>query len=201
MAEKKLNLVYVDGRGNAERIRFVLAGAGLDWTETYWNTKQDLIDMVASGRLVGDQVPLLETPEGIDVSQSWTVIRYIARFHGLEPEGAANIVKADAVAEIIREFEKGAGLVGYGWVDKEISKKAFQETADKWFPRFEKSVTGPYFLGEKPFYCDFVLLNSLLFVDEVITSFCFFCYLGKGEMGNTLFLIVHSLAGPSRGCG
>jgi len=65
-------------------------------------------------------------------------------------------------------FFLSTGLPGYGWGDKEEAAKKFQETAEKWFPRFEKSVVGPFFFGDKAYYCDFVLLNSLLYVDEVV---------------------------------
>lgn len=84
MSEGKPVFVYVDGRGNGERVRFVLAGANIDYEESNLTTKQERLDLVSSGRLLTDQVPLL-TIDGIDVVQSWSIIRYIANTRGLVP--------------------------------------------------------------------------------------------------------------------
>ena len=160
-------LHYVDGRGNAERIRFVLAGAGIDFDEHNLTSKEERLDLIASGKVIGGVVPMLSI-DGLNVSQSWAIVRYLARHRGLEPESVEEQTTADVIFECIRDFETSANLGGYGWSDKQEHKEKFVTASAKWFPRFEALIKGPYLLGEKAYYCDYVLLNSLLFVDEVL---------------------------------
>jgi len=44
-------LTYVNGRGRAEAIRFVMAAAGLTWSESFLETKDDLDRLRASGKV------------------------------------------------------------------------------------------------------------------------------------------------------
>jgi glutathione S-transferase len=140
MSDKPV-FVYVDGRGNGERVRFVLAGAGVDYDEQNVTTKQERLDLISGGRLMTGQLPLLSI-DGLDLVQSWSIIRYIARTRGLlpPPEDNANLAKVDIIAECVRDYETSSGLGGYGWSDKEEHKKKIQSAADNWFPRLEKIV-------------------------------------------------------------
>jgi len=160
---------YVDGRGNGERIRFVLAGAKVEYEEKFITTKQDLQDLVASGKLLTDQVPLLEI-DGLNLVQSATIIRYIAKTRGLEPDDMATWVKVDTIYECTKDYETASSLPGYGWQDTEEHKKKITVALEKWFPRFEKIIpTGGFSVSvDKPYYCDFVLLNVLLYTEEVL---------------------------------
>lgn len=76
--------VYVDGRGNGERVRFVLAGANVDYEEKNLTTKEERLALVESGKLITDQVPLLSI-DGLDLVQSWSIVRYIGQTRGLVP--------------------------------------------------------------------------------------------------------------------
>ena len=167
MAEqKKAVFTYVNGRGNGERVRFVLAGGMIAWEEHNLQTKEERLEMINSGRLLGDQVPSIAI-DGMDVTQSWSIIRHLARFHGLEPEGMEKITKGDMIVECIRDFEGTGGLVGYLWREKDVSDETFKKGIEKWFPRLEKAVEGPFAMGEKDCYVDYVMLNSLEFAEEV----------------------------------
>lgn len=80
----KPTLVYVDGRGNGERVRFVLAGANIDFDESNLTTKSERLELVQSGKLLTDQVPLLNL-DGLNLVQSWSIVRYIGNTRGLVP--------------------------------------------------------------------------------------------------------------------
>jgi len=163
--KQAVTFTYVNGRGNGERVRFVLAGAGIDFKEHNLTIRQEREDLIANGRAFAGLLPLL-TIDDLDIVHSWTMIRYIARTRGLEPESNADKVKADMLTECIRDFEHMAGLVGFGWQNVDEHKKKIQDAVDKWFPRLEKLVVGPFVLGDKPYYCDFVFLNALLYVQD-----------------------------------
>lgn len=167
--QQPTTFTYVNGRGNGERVRFVLAGASVDFTEHNITTREERDALIANGRAVAGLLPIL-TIDGLDLVQSWSMIRYIARTRNLEPESSSDKVKADMFTECVRDFETMAGLVGYGWAPIDEHKKKVLEAVDKWFPRFESFVVGPFVFGDKPYYCDFVLLNSLLYVQEILTT-------------------------------
>lgn len=60
-------------------------------------------------------------------------------------------VKVDILAESVRDYETMAGLVGYGWADKEEHKQKIKDALSKWFTRMEKMVTvGGYAADGKP---------------------------------------------------
>jgi len=85
----------------------------------------------------------------------------------LEPTEPKAWAKADMLLECIRDFETMSKLSGFGWTDKVEGVLTIQTAIAKWFPRFEQSLVGPFLLGDKSYAVDFVLLNSLLYVEEV----------------------------------
>lgn len=76
-----VELVYFAGRGRAEFIRLLLADAGVEWTEAILKTRQQFLDLVASGRLPFHKVPLLHI-DGRDLVESKSILRYLARQYG-----------------------------------------------------------------------------------------------------------------------
>eukprot|EP01126_Amoeba_proteus_P036525 TRINITY_DN372_c0_g1_i2.p1 TRINITY_DN372_c0_g1~~TRINITY_DN372_c0_g1_i2.p1 ORF type:complete len:128 (-),score=28.85 TRINITY_DN372_c0_g1_i2:104-487(-) len=73
------------------------------------------------------------------------------------------------ISECVRDFEEDTIFPGYGWSDKEEHKKKIRTAIAKWFPRFERIISSDGFcVGNTPYYCDFLLLNSLLYVEEII---------------------------------
>jgi len=165
-----IKITYVNGRGNAERIRFVLAGANLDWEEVYLTEGEERKQLVASGVCFGDQIPLLNI-DGLNLSQSWSIIRYLGETRDLVPSDVAGRIKVDMFCEVLRSYETDASFTGFGWGGANESAQKVVDASNKWLPRLEKSVEHQapthFSFGAKPTYGDFVLLHYLLFLEEI----------------------------------
>ncbi len=79
-------LTYFNGRGNGERVRYALAAAGIEYEEKYLVEPGSLDDLRSTGKLEFGQVPLLEI-DGINLVQSWSIVRYLAQRSNLIPRG------------------------------------------------------------------------------------------------------------------
>jgi len=64
---KKIVVTYFKGRGRAESIRFALGGAGVDFENADITERKHMTDLMATGKLMVDQVPLLELPDGTPI--------------------------------------------------------------------------------------------------------------------------------------
>ena len=161
------NFTYFDGRGHGERVRYALAAAGFDFTETLLKTPQDFD--TAKPRCLFQQVPLLEGLEGqsLGLVQSWSIVRFLARYNDLTPSDPYLAFRADAVAETIRDFTESGGFVSFGWSDKDAGKAKMLDACTRFLPKFE-AVLGPYCCGEAVCWADFQLLYLLNYTEEVL---------------------------------
>jgi glutathione S-transferase len=73
---------YFNVRGHGQRVRYALAGAGLDWEEVLL-TQLGAMEAVKPECLF-TQVPLLEM-DGLKLVQSWAIVRYLGSKDGLSP--------------------------------------------------------------------------------------------------------------------
>ncbi len=79
---------YFNVRGHGQRVRYALAGAGLDYEEAVL-TQPGAMDEIRPECLFA-QVPLLEI-DGLKLVQSWAIVRYLAAKEGLSPADQVNI--------------------------------------------------------------------------------------------------------------
>mmetsp|Transcript_103120 Transcript_103120/g.318183 ORF Transcript_103120/g.318183 Transcript_103120/m.318183 type:complete len:241 (+) Transcript_103120:83-805(+) len=87
-------LWYFKGRGKAEMIRFALGAAGAEWEDCFLRTRADMVQLLESGKLLFEQVPMLELPGGRCIVQTNAILRFVADTHGLHggtPEERAEV--------------------------------------------------------------------------------------------------------------
>jgi hypothetical protein len=115
------HLIYVNGRGNGERIRFILGAAlGSDWKETYLTNKAELREV--KDQLPFDFVPMLEI-DGMKLNQSHASMRYVAKKYNLIPNDPELAVKADVMHENLRDVENAFVLIGWGKIKMYFNKQ------------------------------------------------------------------------------
>ena len=159
-------LTYFDGRGHGQRIRYALASSGVKWNEVLLKEPGSM-DSVRPSCTFG-QVPLLEI-DGLKLSQSWAIVRYLARRQGgLE---AAEEALADTCAEQVRDFYEAAGFLMYGWGDVSSARTRIYQACSRFLPTFETYLVAhqrSFLVKDEPCWVDFQLLYALDYSVEVL---------------------------------
>ncbi len=101
------SLTYFRGRGRAETTRWMLAATGVDFVNVPIDTADELAALRASGKLPFDQMPLLEI-DGLNLSQSSAMIRYLARRGDLYGDTDTDAMWCDMVAGVTADFAETA---------------------------------------------------------------------------------------------
>ncbi|KAI8502411.1 hypothetical protein Bbelb_199990 [Branchiostoma belcheri] len=141
-------LTYFNGRGRAETIRLLFAAGGIKYEDV---------------RIEGEQWPALKpnTPfghlpvlevDGVTLSESVTIARFVAKRAGLAGEGDVQQARADMVVDAVRDV---FGKVAAAFFEKDDTKKdeLIKELAEKTLPTLSNSaekLANPsgYFIGD-----------------------------------------------------
>ena len=101
------NLHYFLGRGRAETTRWMLAINQIEFKNIPIETHSMLANLRSSGKLPFDQIPLLEI-DGLNLSQSSGMVRYLARRGKFYPEDPEEAVRCDMIAGAVADFAETA---------------------------------------------------------------------------------------------
>jgi len=170
----KPTLTYFHLGGKAEGIRLALEVAGVDYDYVSISFKGspgvawDEYKAKHEAQLAFGQVPRFQTPDGLDLVQSSSIVRYVARHHGLNGSNDNETTHIDVVYEGAQDLLTAVGKVF--WAD-EANKatethKFVNDVGPKWFAAFtkllEKNNGGKgFFVGEKVSYADLFVFLAL----------------------------------------
>jgi len=161
----KYTLVYFDGRGRAELVRWELAYAGVEY-EDKRISHQDWPNVKPTTPY--GQLPYLEVG-GKTLPQSATIARYIARQHGLTGKDDWEAAQADAIVDYIGDALKPLAAL-FGEKDeakKSALKDAFvKELIQPYLQTLERNLKANnngegYLVGSKPTWADFAIVVAL----------------------------------------
>jgi len=173
----KATLSYFSARGLAEPIRVLLAEAKVDYEEvslgTYnpENQPKGFQDLIASGHLTFNQVPIWQEPDGFKLTQSNAIIRHLARKHHFYGSNEAEMARCDEIGEGLLDFRTAVRGAAIG-ADKEAGKKkVLEEIAPKYLGHFEKVLHANeggkgFIVGKNPTFVDFGLWYLLEMVED-----------------------------------
>ena len=91
-------ILYAAGRGLAEPVRLTLHYLGVAWREEHLRSPDHLAELRAQRRLPFEQIPGYEI-DGHVLSETPSVLRYLARTRGLEPPSEVERLRADMLLE------------------------------------------------------------------------------------------------------
>lgn len=155
-------LTYFRGRGRAETTRWMLAATGVAFVNVAIDTPDELAALRASGKLPFDQVPLLEI-EGLNLSQSSAMIRYLARRGGLYGANDTEAMWCDMIAGVTADLAETA--IQAPFKPSEAVAIADMETRfAKFGPRLEARIEtqgSGYCASENMTFADVVLAEAL----------------------------------------
>ncbi|KAL7673609.1 hypothetical protein ACOME3_008462 [Neoechinorhynchus agilis] len=168
-------LHYFDGRGRAEIIRLTMAASGISWTEKHIITADDMDNLRASGKLLFNQVPLLEY-DGCNLVQSDAIVRCIAKENNLigccggKSKNCCSGTTVDMLYCGTRDFLDMSFLSYFFKPCQEVIEGAKTKAIPKYLPVYEKvlekSKSG-YLVGDQLTIADIGLFEVLLWINEL----------------------------------
>lgn len=125
-------------------------------------TPEALAALRASGKLPFDQMPLLEI-NGLNLSQSGAMIRYLARLGGFYGESDYDAVWCDMIAGAAADFAETAMQAAFQ-PTQDAAKTALYARFKKFGPRFEARLAANnsvFCVGARLTFADVVLAEAL----------------------------------------
>ena len=156
------HLYYFKGRGRAETTRWMLAINRIAFENVPIETPESLAALRATGKLPFDQMPLLEI-NGLKLSQSSAMIRYLARLGGFYGESEIDAVWCDMIAGAAADFAETAMQAAFQPTE-DIAKAALRTRFEKFGPKFEARLTqngSGCCVGDRMTFADVVLAEAL----------------------------------------
>lgn len=161
-------LHYFKGRGRAEAVRWLLAAAGVEFDEKFYETEEDYDKLLQSGDLMFQQVPMLEI-DGLKLVQTRAILSYIAGKYNLYGSDLKERAYIDMYVEGIADLT--ILVLSYFLLpesEQEKQRILMKEKAHtRYFPVYNKALEGKKFLvGNKLSWADVYLLDVILSLEE-----------------------------------
>ncbi|KAM4693398.1 glutathione S-transferase 3-like [Discoglossus pictus] len=169
--DKKPVLYYFNGRGRMESVRWLLAAAGVEFDEVFIETREQFEALCEGGRLLFEQVPLVEI-DGLHLVQTRAILSYIAGKCNLYGKDIRERAYIDMYVEGTAEFM--ALILMCVFLPDTEKTKQIQLIKDKalkrYLPVYEKILKDhgqDYLVGNQFSWADIHLLEAILMVEEV----------------------------------
>eukprot|EP00928_Gymnodinium_smaydae_P031754 TRINITY_DN23207_c0_g1_i1.p1 TRINITY_DN23207_c0_g1~~TRINITY_DN23207_c0_g1_i1.p1 ORF type:complete len:225 (+),score=47.13 TRINITY_DN23207_c0_g1_i1:49-723(+) len=142
-----VRLTYFQGYGLAEQLRWTMAAAGIEWEQVALSQHAQFAALRDGGSLLFGQLPLLEI-DGLKLTQSQAMVRYVARRAGLTGKGPAEEALVDMVCEAVKDAR--GPVVGYPFQDRRAVEAELPRHFAKLGPRFESILASNVRFAEAP---------------------------------------------------
>ncbi|XP_062427103.1 glutathione S-transferase-like [Rhea pennata] len=166
----KPKLYYFCGRGRMESIRWLLAAAGVEFEESFLETRDDLLKLEKSGALLFQQVPMVEM-DGMKMVQTRAILSYIAAKHNLYGKDLKERVLIDMYVEALMDLDELLMRHPFQPADKREQDLAniVDKATNRYFPVYEKVLKNhgqDFLVGNQLSKADVLLLEALLMAEE-----------------------------------
>ncbi|KAK7817088.1 hypothetical protein U0070_001800 [Myodes glareolus] len=167
-------LYYWDARGRMECIRWLLAAAGVEFEEKFIETPADMEKLIKDGRLMFQQVPMVEI-DGMTLVQTRAILNYIATKYNLYGKDAKERALIDMYTEGILDLSEMMLQVVISLPEQREAKISLvkEKTKNRYLPAYEKVLKShgqDYLVGNRLTKVDIHLLELLLYVEELDSS-------------------------------
>ncbi|XP_035398990.1 glutathione S-transferase-like isoform X1 [Cygnus atratus] len=170
----KPRLIYINGRGRMEPVRWLLAAAGVEFEENFVETREQLEKLVKDGELLFQQLPMVEI-DGMKMVQTRAILSYIAGKYNLYGKDLKERAWIDMYVEGVTDLMQMVMMLPFSPAEAKAKNLAsIEEKATKrYFPVFEKVLKqhGQDFLvGNRFSWADVQLMEVILAVEEKIPA-------------------------------
>uniref|UniRef100_A0A4X2KJN7 glutathione transferase n=1 Tax=Vombatus ursinus TaxID=29139 RepID=A0A4X2KJN7_VOMUR len=166
----KPKLYYFDGRGRMESVRWLLAAAGVEYEEVLFQTAEDFKNLIKSGKLMYDQVPMVEM-DGMSIVQTRAILKYIATKYNLYGKDLKERAIIDMYVEGMRDLNDMIMFFPFSLPEEKqkILNYILERATQRFFPVYEKTLKDHgknYLVGNQLSWADIHLLELILMVEE-----------------------------------
>ncbi|NXK53116.1 GSTA1 transferase, partial [Chauna torquata] len=166
----KPKLHYVNARGRMEPIRWLLAAAGVEFEESFLETKDDLKKLQTNGDLLFQQVPMVEM-DGMKMVQTRAILNYIAGKYNLYGKDLKERALIDMYVEGIIDLSESITSNILQPADKKEEHLAtvMDKAKNRYFSVYEKVLKDhgqDFLVGNKLSRADVQLLETILMAEE-----------------------------------
>ncbi|KAM8809949.1 glutathione S-transferase alpha-4-like [Eudromia elegans] len=138
----KPKLIYFNGRGRMELIGWLLAAAGVEFEETFLDSREQYLKLIKDGCLLFQQVPLVEM-DGMKMVQTRAILSYIAGKYNLYGKDLKERALIDMYVEGITDLTNM--IITFPFSPPEAKEKnlalIMERATHRYFPVFEKLST------------------------------------------------------------
>ena len=164
-------LYYFEGRGLADQIRWMLAASEISFTQRIVDSRKKFLKM-KERQLPFGQLPLLQI-DGLEIVQSQSIVRYLARRAHLNGKTPEDEVKCEMIAETIKDLLPLLCGAPFARINsKEAFDKHLLSMKEKWLfigSRLEavlKANGGNCLVGESLTYADILTAHAVTWYVE-----------------------------------
>ncbi|CAI5653950.1 unnamed protein product [Oreochromis niloticus] len=163
---ERVVLHYFNGRGKMESIRWLLTVAEVEFDEKLLDTREEYLKLVNDGKLMFQQVPLVEI-DGMRLVQTKAILNYLAEKFNMHGKDLKDRVMINMYSEGLMDLMEMIMVLPFNPDPtaklEEIEKKA----KERYLPVYEKALTGPvYLVGGKLSLADVLLVECTLMLEE-----------------------------------
>ena len=133
-------LIYFNGRGRGEIIRYILVQAGVEYEDNRVSFEEFA---KIKPTLPAGSLPVLEV-DGVQLAGSGTIARFLAEKHGLAGGNDFENAQIDSLIDVVRDlgYEAARAFYGFDEAKKEVAKKElYEKHVPKYFEILEKRIT------------------------------------------------------------
>ena len=170
----KPKLYYFRGRGRMESIRWLLAAAGVEFEEEFFETREQYEKLKKDGLLLFGQVPLVEI-DGMALTQTRAILSYLAAKYNLHGKDLKERVRIDMYADGTLDLMMMVALAAFKPPGEKEENLALvvEKAKTRYFPVFEKILKDQgedFLVGNKFSWADIQLLEAILMMEELDAS-------------------------------
>lgn len=158
----RICLHYFPGRGRAETTRWMLAANNLDFDHILIDSAEAFASIKSTGKLPFGQLPLLEI-DGLCLTQSAAMTRYLARRGDLYGDSAIDAVWCDMIAGAVADFAEVALKCAFQ-ESETIAIASLHAALEKFGPHFERRLAengGEFIAAKRLTFADILLAEPL----------------------------------------
>ncbi|XP_023368895.1 glutathione S-transferase alpha-4 [Otolemur garnettii] len=170
----KPKLYYFHGRGRMESVRWLLAAAGVEFEEEFFETREQYEKLQKDGRLLFGQVPLVEI-DGMALTQTRAILSYLASKYDLYGKDLKERVRIDMYTD--GTLDLMMMIAGAPFKPPKEKEEALavvvKKAKTRYLPVFEKILKDhgeDFLVGNKFSWADVQLLEAILMVEELDAS-------------------------------